>query len=161
MSTKKKTQTSSAFDNSGLNAYNNLQKNVTSGLQENMNDPYSAMAFNSQLAQGNQSVFNSTQANNQNTVQSLTQRGISANSPLFAQQVKQSTQAGRNAQNGVFNNLLLTAGQVATGGAAGASGYSPLQTGNTTTQSSGGLGTWLPQVAALVAKGAGGAAGAA
>jgi hypothetical protein len=160
MSTKKKTQTTSAFDATGKSAYDNLQSSVTSGLQTNMNNPYSAMAFNSQLAQGNQSVFGATQANNQNTVKSLTDRGISANSPLFAQQVKQSTQAGRNAQNGVFNNLLLTAGQVQTGGAAAASQYQPLQTGNTSVNGTSGLGTWLPQVAALVAKGAGTAAGA-
>jgi hypothetical protein len=160
MSTKKKTQTTGTFDAAGQSAYNNLQPSITSGLQENMNNPWQAIGGNQQLAQANQSIFNSTQQNNQDTVKSLTDRGISTNSPLFAQQVAQSSQTGQRQQQGAYNNLLLTAGNVATGGATAASQYQPQQTGNTQTSWNSGLGTWLPQVLALGAKAAGGAAGA-
>ena len=160
MSTKKNTQTTATFNSAGQSAYNNLQPSITSGLQENTNNPWQAIAGNQQLAQGNQNIFNSTQQNNQNTVASLSQRGISSNSPLMAQQLAQSSQAGQRQQQGVYNNLLLTAGNVATSGAAAASGYQPQQTGNNTSSWNSGLGTWLPQVAALGAKAVGGAMGA-
>lgn len=153
MSSKKQTTTNASFNQGGLTAFNNLQSPIQTGLQQNMNNPWQAIAGNQQLAGANQNIFGQSQQLNQGTAQSLTQRGISANSPLFAQQMLQASASGRRQQNGALNNLLLTAGQVSTGGATAASQYQPLQTGATMVQGQSGLGTWLPQVVAAAGQG--------
>ena len=154
MSTKKKTTTTAAFDPSGTAAYNSLQPAVFNGLNQDTNNPWTAIGGNAQLAQGNNQIFGSTQQANQGLLQSFSERGIADSSPLVAQQLAQTAGAGRQQQAGVYNNLLLTAGNVATQGAGAASQYQPLQTGNTSTSSQSGLGTWLPQILAAAGKAA-------
>lgn len=154
MSTKKKTQTTASFDPTGMAAYQGLQGAIQSGLQQNMNDPFTAMGFNQQLAAGNNSVFGATQQNNTNAANSLQERGISANSGIFAQQLNNLQNSGAQMRNGMQNNLLLQAGNVAQSGATAAGQYQPLQTGGTNTQSTGGLGSWLSPLLGTIAAGA-------
>jgi hypothetical protein len=129
-----------------MNAYQSLQAPIRQGLMQDMSDPWTAMGGNAQLAAGNNSVFGASQANNTNTVNNLTQRGISANSGIFAQQLQNSRNANASQQNNMYNNLLLSSQQFAQSAATAAGQYQPLQTGGTQTQTNSGLGTWLAPV---------------
>jgi hypothetical protein len=160
MSTKTTTTNTAAFNGAGMSGYNTLQPTIQSALQQNITNPWTAMAGNQQMAAGNQSIFGQSQQNFQGIAQSLQQRGISANSPLFAQQLNQQRNATQKQQGNMYSNLLLNAQNLSTQSATAASQYTPLQTGSTTTGTVSGLGTWLPQLAAAAAKASSGAAGA-
>jgi hypothetical protein len=160
MSTKKQTKTTATFDPTGLSAYQGLQSSILGGLQENMNNPFQAMGFNQQVAAGNQSVFGTSQQNNTNAAESLAQRGISANSGIFAQTLNNVSNSTAQMKNNMNNNLLLGAGQVAQSGATAAGQYQPLQTGNNNTVTNSGIGSWLTPLLGSLASAAGGAAGA-
>jgi hypothetical protein len=138
MSTKKVTTDTAQFDQSGMNAYNQLQGPARSALLQNMYDPFKAMAFNTQLAQGNRGVFGMGEDNMQGQMGSLLGRGISPNSPLFSKMLLQAGNATRRGQSQMSNNLLLTAGNIAESAAGAGGQYQPLQTGRRTTESGGG-----------------------
>jgi len=144
MSTKTKTTDSATFDPQSQGAYQSLQNPLMQGLQQNMSDPWSAMAFNTQLAQGNRQVFGQGQQYQQGTAQSMLRRGINPSSPLFAAQLGRSSMAASRGQNAMYGNLLLTAGNLQQGSAEAAMQYQPLQTGQTKITKTGGLGAWLP-----------------
>lgn len=143
MSTKTTTTNSAQFNSQGMSAYNTLQPSILSGLNQDMSDPWTAMAGNQQMAQGNQSIFGQSQAGFSGLAQNWQQRGLTANSPLFAQQMQQMRQATQSGQNNMYSNLLLQAQNLQTGAATAASQYQPLQTGTTSVGSTGGLGTIL------------------
>lgn len=143
MSTKTTTTNTASFNPAGMSAYNTLQPSILNGLNQNMSNPWQAMAGNQQFAQGNQSIFGSSQNAFTNLSQGWQQRGLMSNSPLFSQQLQQQRQATQSGQNNMYTNLLLQAQNLATGSAIAASQYQPLQTGSQSVQSSGGLGSFL------------------
>jgi hypothetical protein len=126
-----------------MSIYGGLNTAATSGLQSNMNDPYSAMGYNTQMAQGNQQIFGQSQQNNQGLVQSLVQRGINPNSPMFAMLVNQASRSTKMAQSGLQNNLMLQAQNLRQGSASAGMQFQPLQTGTKTTQGTSGVGAWV------------------
>lgn len=138
MSTKTTTTNTAAFNPQGMSAYNTLQPTIQSALNQNMTNPWGAMAGNQQMAQGNQSIFGSSQQAFSNLAQGWQQRGLMSNSPLFAQQLQQVRQGTQSAQNNMYSNLLLQAQNLQTGSAIAASQYQPLQTGTKSVQSGGG-----------------------
>jgi len=144
MSTKTKTTDTATYDPQSMGNYQGLQNPLMQGLQQNMSDPWSAMAFNTQLAQGNRQVFGQGQQYQQGTAQSMLRRGINPASPLFAAQLGRSSMAASRGQNSMYNNLLLTAGSLQQGSAEAAMQYQPLQTGQTSVTKKGGLASWLP-----------------
>jgi len=143
VSKKTQTTTTASYDPTAMSMYGAMNTAATTGLQSNMNDPYSAMGFNTQMAQGNQQIFGQSQQNNQGLIQSLIQRGINPNSPMFAAMINNASRSTKMAQSGLQSNLLLEAQNLRTGSASTGMGYQPLQTGTKTTQGTSGLGTWV------------------
>jgi len=124
-----------------MQGYQGLQSKIQSGLQNNINDPWTAMQGNAQLAQGNTSTFN--QSPTSETAYSMSARGINPNSPLFQRQILNAGNATRQAQAGNLSSLLLQAGQLSQSSAIAASQYQPLQTGSTQTSGNSGLGSYV------------------
>jgi hypothetical protein len=148
VSTKKQTTTTASYDPTAQNVYNQLNPAATAAAQQNMTNPWQAMQGNLLQGQMNNQVFGQTQVNNQALVQSLIQRGINPNSPMFTAMLNQAQRASGQARTAGTSNLLLQAQNLATGTAQAATMYQPLQTGGTSTEQTSGLGTWLPQLGA-------------
>ncbi len=132
-----------------MNAFNAFTNSGSSAIQSEINDPYSNMAFNTQLQMGNQAVQQQNNQGNQALLQRLQGSGINPSSPLYQSQLGMMQRSGMARQSGMYNNLLLNATQLRQQAIQQALGYKPLQTGMTNVQSQSGLGTWLPQVAGM------------
>jgi hypothetical protein len=73
--------------------------------------------------------------------------GILSNSGAFMNaSLNRNMLAGSNMQSNAFNSSVNSALQNRGIAMASMQAYQPLQTGQTTNQSTGGLGTWLPQL---------------
>lgn len=153
MSTKNVTTNNqqTQFNQPSMSTYNAMQPMIGSALTSNINNPYSNMFFNTQLAMGNQALGQQQSSANQALLQRAQALGMSANSPLMMSQMGQMQRQGMANQAGLYNNLLLQAGQMRMQSLGMAQNYRPLQIGSnsTTTQQQSGLGTWLPQVAGM------------
>lgn len=147
MGTQNKTVSTAQFNPQSMGQFNQLQGTIGTQLQQNINDPFHSMMFNTQLGmqrQANQAQFGSQQ-------QALLQRsqalGVNPQSPQYAYMLNQlQRQNSSNTAQG-YNNLLLQASQRQQQSLGMAESYRPLQTGQTNVQSQSGLGTWLPQLA--------------
>lgn len=148
MSTQNKTQSTSSFNPQSMGQYNQLQSGIGSNLQDFMNNPLQSSFFNTQLQMAQRGNQNRMQAQNQALMQNATTGGFTGNLPAFMQaQLQQNSRQMSSNNSNSFNNLLLGANQLRFGATQSAMGYRPLQTGQTQTQSQGGLGSWLPQLA--------------
>jgi hypothetical protein len=125
--------------------------NVTANY---INNPFGNPFFQTQQQMGTRQAQNLGGTNISNMLRNFQTGGLGGGSGTMApfQQEMLQNQArantGLQAQLGFLNPVQNALGmqQNAMGLAAG---YRPLQTGGTTTQSTGGLGTWLPQVAGM------------
>lgn len=143
MSTKK--TTTNSYDPGSMANYQSLNQTGSNALLQNINNPTGNMAFQQQ--QQMQNLQNSNQYGQ--AQQALAQRsqaqGMNPSSPMMAQQ--QTQLANQNSASGAqgYNSLLLNASNMRQSSINSAMSNTPLQTGQT--QTSSGLGTWLPQVA--------------
>lgn len=156
MPTTNKTTNTAQFDPNSMNAY---QSGISSGmgvLQQDVANPMKQIGFNQRIAQGNSQLFNSFQRNNA----SLAQRagGFGGTTPGFMQnQLAQNQRSLSSGQANLFNQNLLYADQLKQNAASQMMNFKPLQTGSTSTQSTGGVGTWLgPLISAGTAIATGG-----
>lgn len=147
MSTKKTTTTTNAYDPTAMGAYDSQVSAGSSALLGEINNPTGNMFFQQQQQMGNLQNSASAQSQNQVTQQNLSQQGISPGSPLYQQMMNQNQRSQMATQAQSNNNLLLNAGNLRQSAINSAMSFNPLQTGGTQTQTSSGLGTWLPQVA--------------
>jgi hypothetical protein len=147
MSTKKTTTTQNAYDPTAMSAYQNQVSAGSSALLGEINDPYSNSAFQQQQQMQNLTNANQYGQAQQALGQRLQAGGISANSPLYQQQLTQLSMQNQASQSQGYNNLLLNAANTRQSAINSAMSFQPLQTGGTQTQTTSGTGTWLPQVA--------------
>ena len=153
MSKVKTTTNSNQYDPFAMSQYNSFQPMISSGFQQNINDPFGMMGGMQHLqsqTQQNNAFFGGQQRQN---VQSMLNRGIAPNSPFFSNQINRVAGAAGGANMGAYNNLLLQANQFRTQNIGAASQYSPMQTGGTQRDKTSGLGSWLPQLLAGVGAG--------
>lgn len=142
MPTTNKTTNTASFDPNSMNAY---QGGISSGmgvLQQDVANPMKQIGFNQRIAQGNSQLFNSFQRNNS----SLAQRAgaFGGTTPGFAQnQLAQNQRSLSSGQANNFNQNLMYADQLKQSAASQMMNFKPLQTGSTSTQSTGGVGSWL------------------
>lgn len=140
-----KQQTSYQYNPAAEGQYNMLQPLAGSALASEISNPYNNMFFNTQLGMGQQQLA----AQNSSGMNAITQRanamGMGGNQSLLNFQMAQQQRQGQSNQAGLFNNLLLQAGNMRQQAIGGAMNYRPQQTGMT--QQTSGMGTWLPQVA--------------
>lgn len=145
MPTTNKTTNTASFDPNSMNAY---QGGISSGmgvLQQDVANPQKQIGFNQRIAQGNSQLFNSFQRNNASTAQRAGAFG--GTTPGFMQnQMAQNQRSLSSGQANLFNQNLMYADQVKQSAASQMMNFKPLQTGSTSTQSTGGVGSWLGPV---------------
>lgn len=142
MPTTNKTTNSAQFDPNSMNQYQGAINSGMGVLQQDVANPQKQIGFNQRIAQGNSQLFNSFQRNNS----SLAQRAgaFGGTTPGFMQnQLAQNQRSLSSGQANLFNQNLMYADQVKQSAASQMMNFKPLQTGSTSTQSTGGVGTWL------------------
>jgi hypothetical protein len=159
MGTTTSTQSTNQYNPSGMNAYNAFQPQIMSNLMQMVNNPLGSSFFQNQLQQQLSNTRQLGARSNSNLLQNMRAGGgILSNSAGFMAGALNRNQLGNNFMQGnAFNHALN--GALSNRGTALMSmqAYQPLQTGQNSTQSTGGLGTWLPQ---LIGAGLGAAGGA-
>jgi len=150
MSTQNVNQQTGTFNTAGMNAYNSFIPQYMSGMSQFAQNPLQSSFFNTQVNmqnQQNRAAFGSMR-NQMN--QNMAAGGYVGNMPAFMQDQNLNISRGLASANaGSFNNLLLGSNQLRMSALNSMGNFRPLQTGQTTTQTQSGLGTWLPQLASM------------
>lgn len=154
MSTKATTSNSNVYNPASMGVYNGLQSQIGGLLSQYMNNPLGFLKPQYELT--GQAAMKAATAAGQNAFNTFTNNmaagGWSGGQlPGFAAQQFGAAQRGTSAlqANAFLQNQLAMQGaanQMRNIGLQGAMGYSPLATGSTSTKTTSGLGTWLPQV---------------
>lgn len=147
MGTKNVTTSQNQYNPLSMQTYNSMLPTASNALMSEISNPYSNMFFNNQLGMMNQQIGAMGASGQAATNQSLQARGINPNSPMAAFMSRQNAMGTQAQQAQGYNNLLLNAANMRQSAISGAMNYTPLQTGQTQTQQTTGLGTWLPQLA--------------
>lgn len=149
MSTKTSTNTANQYNSQGMAAYNAFQPALMSQLLQMAQNPLSSSFFQNALAQMRNSANQVGARNTQNTLQNArTSGGMLSSSggftrALLNRNMLNNSTMQSNAFNSALNNTLSSRNWALSSMEA----YQPLQTGQKSTQTQSGLGTWLPQVA--------------
>lgn len=152
MGTTTKTQQTNAYDPTSMKAFQSGTPAWEGQAQQFTQNPYSGPQFQFERQMGTQNAQLQNQTNQNQLLQNAVAGGMSggASNPalleMMANQMRGGTQ--NTAQQGFYAPMQL-AGQRQMQSMGMLQGYRPLQTGQTQTQSTGGLGTWLPQVAGM------------
>lgn len=149
MSTKQQTTTTNAYNNAAMGTYNMFQGAIGNNLMQMVNNPLGNSFFKNQLAQ-QMGVSNQIgQRNNSNALRNMrTGGGVLSNAGGFAAgMLNRNNLTNSMMQGNAFNTALNSALQSRNTGLMSMQAYQPLQTGQNSTQTTSGLGTWLPQLA--------------
>jgi hypothetical protein len=132
--------------------YNAFQPTIGSTLNQMVSNPLGSSYFNQQLANTQNQAQQVNQRNISNSLANArTGGGLLGNSGAYNRTTAENAMlAGSAAQSNAFNSSLGSALQNRNVGLQGMEGYSPLQTGATTTQQQQeGLGSVLAQVGGI------------
>ena len=159
MGTKTQTNTANQYNPAGMSAYNAFQPGLQSSLLQMAQNPLSSSYFQNALAQMRGSANQIAARGQSNQLSNArTGGGLLSNSGGFTQALtNRSMLANSQMQSNAFNSALGGALQNRNWALSSMEAYQPLQTGQNTTQSTGGLGTWLPQLAGAALGGVTGA----
>ena len=141
MSTKKVSTTQ--FNPAGESAYNSLIPQYSNTMSQFMNDPMKSTFFNQMLGMGQANIGQQ----NQTSMNQLTRNamGMGGGQNPYLQSLMAQQGRGASAQNAnLCGSLLNNASNTRFAAAGNAGAFQPLQTGST--QTTGGLGSWLPQL---------------
>ena len=149
MGTTTTTQSTNQYNPAANTAYNAFQPQIMSQLMQMAQNPLGNSYFQHQLAQQQSAAQQISQRSQSNSLQNLrTGGGVLSNSGgVAASLINRNQMQGSALQSNAFNSAMNSALQNRNMALMSMQQYQPLQTGNNTTQSTGGLGTWLPQVA--------------
>ena len=149
MGTTTTTQSTNQYNPAANTAYNAFQPQIMSQLMQMAQNPLGNSYFQHQLAQQQSAAQQINQRSQSNSLQNLrTGGGVLSNSGgVVASLINRNQMQGSALQSNAFNTAMNSALQNRNMALMSMESYQPLQTGNTTTQSTGGLGTWLPQLA--------------
>lgn len=147
MSTKKETATSINYNPAGMNNYNSFQTPLNKGLTDFATNPLQASyfqnAYNMALSQNQMAG----QSNIQSLMNNFKTTNSGGNMPGFQQALlNQSGRMTSMANANSFNTQLINGVNNQKWALNSMQSYTPLQTGQTTTEKTSGTGTWLPQV---------------
>lgn len=136
MSQKTTTSTSNSYNQAGMGNYNQFQGTLGNQLQQYAMNPLGSSFFNQQLQAGYNNNAQLTNRNNANTFQNLRAGGgLIGNSGAYMQtQLNKNMLAGSQMQSNTFNSTLNNALQNQRWALGSMQAYSPLQTGQTSTQ---------------------------
>lgn len=149
MGTKTTTDTSNQYNSSAMGTYNAFQPQVQSSLMQMSQNPLGNSYFQHQLAQQQAASQQIGARNNTNAIRNMRAGGgVLSNSGGFSTaMLNRNNIASSGMQANAFNGAVNTALQNRNVSLAAMQAYQPLQTGQNSTQTTGGLGTWLPQLA--------------
>lgn len=149
MSTKTSTNTANSYNSNGMAAYNSLVPNFANTANSLMTNPLNNSMFSNQLAQSKSSASQVNQRNMANSSANLRAGGglIGQAGGYQSASMNNAMLSGSTNSSNAFNSTLNTALQNRNFAMQSAQSFNPLQTGSNTTQTTGGVGSWLPQVA--------------
>lgn len=149
MSTKTQQTSTNTYDPTSMGVYQGMQGGLGSAIGGYMNNPFSNPFMQTQMQMGNNqaNLYGGTAMSN--ISRNMTASGMGgSNNPAGLEMMNNQMRAtsGMRSQLGFLNPMqnAFTAQQNAM---QLGSQYRPLQTGGTQTQTQGGLGSWLPQLA--------------
>jgi hypothetical protein len=125
----------------GQQSYNQLQPGIQNSLLNTISDPFTAMGYQQQLAGA--SAQAAAGSNASGAAASMGARGITGSSGVFQRQLENAGNSFRSNQNSLNNNLLLQAGNLSTAASIAATQYQPQQTGQNTSNQTGGIGSYI------------------
>jgi hypothetical protein len=163
MGTTSKTNQQNQYDPGSLSTYQGLQGGLGSMLNSYMNNPFGNPFFQTQQQLGTSQAHNMGQTAMSGLQQNQNASGMGggATNPAALEMQQNQARANTGLQAGLgFLAPVQNAQQMQQYAGGLASQYRPLQTGQNQTQSTGGLGTWLPQVAGMALGGLTGGPGA-
>ena len=150
MSMKTTTGTTNSYNPAGMSNYNQFQSTLGTGLQQYAQNPLGSSFFNNQLAASYQNAGALGQRNQANMFQNLkTGGGLIGNSGAYMQsQLNKNMLNTSSMQSNAFTGTLNNALQNQKWALSSMQGYTPLQTGQTSTQQqSSGIGGILGSLA--------------
>lgn len=162
MGTTQTTQQTGQYDPGSKALFGQLTSALGPMLTGYMQNPFGNPFFQTQQQMGTRQAQNLGATGTSNITRNMASGGFgSASSPFAAEMLANQGRAntGLQANLGFLNPVQNALALQQWAGGLGA-GYRPLQTGQTQTQSTGGLGTWLPQVAGMALGAATGMPGA-
>ena len=144
-------QTANQYNAAGMNTYNAFQPQLLAQLTQMAQNPLGNTYFQNQLAQQQGAAHQLTQRSMSNSLQNLrTGGGILSNSGGYTNALINRNQIqGSTLQSNAFNSAVNSALSNRNMAMMSMQAYQPLQTGQTTNQSTSGTGTWLPQLAGM------------
>jgi hypothetical protein len=162
MGTTEKSTQSNTYNPQSMGTFNSLMSGLGQVLPGFMNNPFGTQQFKMGQQLGTSQANNLNQTGMSGLLQNMTGSGMAggASNPAATEMIQNQARAGTaNTANLGFIQPTQNALQMQQNALGTAAGFKPLQTGGTNTQSTGGLGTWLPQLASGLLGAAGGAAG--
>jgi hypothetical protein len=159
MSTTKTTTNTNQYAGNSLGNYNSWASQLMPMLQGMMSNPFGSPSFNMNLQQQTKAANALGQRTMQNSMQSFGSQGLGTTGGAMASLMSKMGRYGSNVQMQGYNNAFNQAQSNQWNAASLGSNFfgNPLVTGNTSTEKTSGLGTWLPQ---LLSAGLGFAGGA-
>lgn len=146
MGNKTKTNTTNQYNAASMATYNAFQPQIQSTLTDYAQDPQKSSYFNLRYQQN----LNQVQQLGNRGMSNVLMRGRALGGPqgngMLQSLLAQQTRGNSANEAGAFTNNLLAAEDMRRQAIGQMQAYNPLQTGQSTTQSTSGLGTWLPQV---------------
>jgi hypothetical protein len=161
MSSKTETKSTNAYDAGSMSAFNVMTPQIQANWSQDMQlDPTKSSTYNYGLSRMTNAASTIAKRNTENFFGNMTAGGYSGNNLSGVQQQglmglgMGASSLTANAFNQNYMNYDLMRRQAT----AAAANYKPLQTGGTQTQTTSGVGTWLPQLAGAAIGGAMGVA---
>jgi hypothetical protein len=149
MPTQNTTQSTNQYNPASMNTYNAFQGATMGNLMSMASNPLGSSYFQNQLAQQKNQAMQVGQRSQNNLLQNMRAGGgiLSNSAGFMGAQLQRNNIANSTMQSNAFNSAMGSALNNRTAAMMSMQAYQPLQTGQTSTQSTSGLGTWLPQVA--------------
>lgn len=139
------------FDPASMSAFQSLQPAISNVLTQTMENPWQSGFFQQQLGRSQQQLGQMGRTGIEG-IMNLARQGRVGNLPAYlASEIGKSQRGTQRLQSNALIDLLLGARQAQLGATSAAMGYNPLELGQTSssTQTTSGLGTWLPQIAGM------------
>lgn len=152
MGTKTTNTQQSQFNPQSMGTYNSLQGGLGNVLNSYMSNPFGNPFFQTQQQLGTHQAGNLNQSNMSNLMGNINASGMmgGAGSPAALEMMQNQMRGNTaNTANLGFLQPMQNAQGMQQFAMGQANAYRPLQTGQTSTQQTSGLGTWLPQVAGM------------
>lgn len=152
MGTKTQSNQQNQYNPQSMGTYNSLQGGLGSTLNSYMTNPFGNPFFQTQQQLGTRQAGNLNQSNMSNLMGNINASGMmgGAGSPAALEMIQNQMRGNTaNTANLGFLQPVQNAQGMQQFAIGQANAYRPLQTGQSQTQQTSGLGTWLPQVAGM------------